>query len=128
MRHATRRFPGITTPLHSAMQPRTAVVAHLQVPRATAPDDYANVASIPGEEIASRINLAAMHMGMSQGQAMSRENEAERAAKMLARRYGDLAPAVLEDLLNAVPHENAELLSLLRRILVAVQQQSSRPN
>lgn len=47
---------------------------------------------------------------------------------MLARRYGDLAPAVLEDLLNAVPHENAELLSLLRRILVAVQQQSSRPN
>lgn len=47
---------------------------------------------------------------------------------MLARRYGDLAPVVLEDLLNAVPHENAELLSLLRRILVAVQQQSLRPN
>ena len=59
---------------------------------------------------------------------MSGEKQAERAAKMLARRYGDLAPVVLEDLLNAVPNENAELLSLLRRILVAVEQQSWRPN
>jgi hypothetical protein len=59
---------------------------------------------------------------------MSVGSEVERAARMLGKRYGEQTPNVLGDLLDAVPNDNVELLSLLRRILLAVEQQALWPH
>lgn len=57
--------------------------------------------------------------------ALSIDIEADRSARKLMQRYGEQTSAVVEDLLHAVPHENAELLKLLRRILQSVHQKRS---